>query len=95
MLVTHDDQNVFKCTKCGFKTSGVILPDSTKDRRWCPDCNSPLVHCNHCLKFTSGTIVGSIMCTHCSKFPLVASDGSSEICCDSCKKVVKPEASVI
>lgn len=95
MLIFHDESNVFECRKCGFKTSGIILQGSTKDRRWCPDCNSPLVHCNHCMKFVSGTITGSIRCGHCSKFPLSASDGSSEIICDHCNKVVAPEASAI
>lgn len=95
MLIFPDVLSVFECKKCRFRTSGIILPGGAKDHRWCPDCNSPMVHCNHCMKFISGTITGAVRCCHCSKFPLTASDGTCEVICDSCKKIVKPEALIV
>lgn len=94
MLIFPEEENVFMCLKCGFKTSGRIVPGSTNDRRWCPDCNSPLVKCNHCMKRVSGTIKDSVPCGHCSKLP-TDSIGVSEVICDNCKKVVNPEALII
>ena len=94
MLIFEEESNVFECLNCGFKTSGIILPNSIKDRRWCPDCHSPLIQCNHCTKRVSAIITGFVQCGHCSKFPTEIS-GNADIICDSCKKVVNPEALVI
>ncbi|KKT30957.1 MAG: hypothetical protein UW17_C0010G0002 [Candidatus Nomurabacteria bacterium GW2011_GWD1_44_10] len=77
MLIRPDQSSVFMCSKCGFRTSGIIPQGSPSNQRWCPDCNSPLFQCNHCCNFTSGTIVGT------------------DVSCDSCKKIVKPEALVV
>ena len=68
MLARPDQGTVCQCTKCGFMTSGINLPNSPKTHRWCPDCHSPLIHCNYCNAFTSGTISeAGIICDSCKK----------------------------
>lgn len=90
-MVMHVEQpSAFDCLKCGFKTSGIIQPGGSRERRWCPDCNSPLFRCSHCNKSISGTINGATCCGHCSKFSFGATDGSDVVLCDHCKKVATP-----
>ncbi|MEK7460036.1 MAG: hypothetical protein AAB628_00595 [Patescibacteria group bacterium] len=68
MFIFPDQGMVFGFTKCGFKTSGKIMLDANKSHRWCPDCHSQLLHCNHCNAFTSGTTTGAdVTCDNCKK----------------------------
>lgn len=61
---------VFTCLKpdCGFNTSGIIC-DVSSDKRWCPRCSSPLIQCNHCSGYVSGTInkEEETVCDRCGK----------------------------
>lgn len=58
----------FTCLKpdCGFNTSGFVR-DITSNERWCPKCLSPLIQCDHCRRYVSGTRAedGTTMCDHC------------------------------
>lgn len=68
MIVRIDQSSAFNCVKCGFKTSGVVRLDNVQNRRWCPACSSPLLYCNHCRNFTSGTITNpDVICDSCKK----------------------------
>jgi len=68
MLISHDQSRKYFCVKCGWTTSGIVLKDKSQDHRWCMKCTSPLLRCNHCFKFTTGTIrVSGVFCDHCNK----------------------------
>ena len=57
----------YHCTACDCITSGIIAPEGPKNRRQCL-CQKPLLHCEHCLKRTSGTRDGNrITCDECEQ----------------------------
>ena len=59
---------VYKCIKCSWISSGVILENEPKNRRWCIKCRSPLFQCDKCLHFVSGTKTEKeVVCDYCKK----------------------------
>ena len=67
----HKSKNTFKCSKCGCNTSGIILQEKGMDRRWCPCCRSPLLHCSKCRNRGSGSEVDvRVVCDQCKEVVL-------------------------
>lgn len=54
------------CEKCSLTTSGVIIEEKSPESLWCVRCKSPLLHCNKCQEYTSGTRKGNVtICDKC------------------------------